>query len=347
MAETSPTLSLPYLQPAQAQKHVTHNEALRMLDAVTQLAVLNAALTEPPALPEAGDRYIVAAGATGEWAGQDHAIALWVDSTWQFFAPRTGWRADVTGSGDTLRFDGVAWVSPAVPPLQNLPLLGVATTADATSRLAVSSDATLLTHAGSDHQVKINKAAAGDTASLLYQTGFSGRAEMGLAGSDGFSIKVSPDGSTWENAIHVDAASYRVGFGTDAPNYPLHVHRPGSAGAALQLTNGESGSGATDGFWFGFSNKAYFWNFENLDTQFATNNTARMTLKADGKVGIGTVSPASLLDVNGAVRCGRYTTAARPSATTSGAGAMVFDTTLAKPVWSDGTVWRDAAGVAV
>ena len=62
---------LPYLAAAQAQKHVTHNEALRRLDAVVQLAVLDATLAAPPASPDEGDRYIVAASATGAWAGQD------------------------------------------------------------------------------------------------------------------------------------------------------------------------------------------------------------------------------------------------------------------------------------
>jgi len=32
---------------------------------------------------------------------------------------------------------------------------------------------------------------------------------------------------------------------------------------------------------------------------------------------------------------------------TSGDGAMIYDTTLNKPIWSDGAVWRDAAGTAV
>ncbi len=58
--------------------------------------------------------------------------------------------------------------------------------------------ATLLNHDGAGHQLKINKAAAGDTASLLYQDAFSGRAELGLAGDDDFHFKVSPDGSELE-----------------------------------------------------------------------------------------------------------------------------------------------------
>jgi len=66
---TSTHLLLPYVLAAQAQKHVTVNEALRLLDGLLQLAVLDRHLTTPPASPADGDRYIVASGATGAWSG--------------------------------------------------------------------------------------------------------------------------------------------------------------------------------------------------------------------------------------------------------------------------------------
>lgn len=72
------------------------------------------------------------------------------------------------------------------------------------------SDATLLNHDGGGHQLKINKASASDTASLLYQDAFSGRAELGLSGDDDFHFKVSADGSTWKEAIVIDRASGEV-----------------------------------------------------------------------------------------------------------------------------------------
>ncbi len=49
----------------------------------------------------------------------------------------------------------------------------------------------------------INKSSAATTASALFQTGFSGRAEFGVAGDDNFQLKVSADGSTWKDAIFV------------------------------------------------------------------------------------------------------------------------------------------------
>ena len=212
MSETSPILSMPYIQPSQAQKHVTHNEALRQLDAIVQLAVISAELTAPPPTPAEGDRYIVSNSATAAWAGQDNAVAVWSDSAWTFHTPLTGWRADVQGSGAQLRYDGGSWVTPDLAPLQNVARVGINSTADDTNRLSVTSDATLLNHAGSGHQLKLNKNSQVDTASLLFQTGFSGRAEMGTAGTDDFAIKVSANGALFNTAIVADAADGSVRF---------------------------------------------------------------------------------------------------------------------------------------
>lgn len=52
---TTPNLDLPYIAAAQAQKHVTHNEAIRALDAVVQLSVLDRSLTSPPGSPAEGE----------------------------------------------------------------------------------------------------------------------------------------------------------------------------------------------------------------------------------------------------------------------------------------------------
>ncbi|MEO5615815.1 MAG: DUF2793 domain-containing protein, partial [Cypionkella sp.] len=56
MPDTSTILSLPLIQPAQAQKHVTHNEAVRLLDLMVQLSVKARALAAPPVSPVLGDR---------------------------------------------------------------------------------------------------------------------------------------------------------------------------------------------------------------------------------------------------------------------------------------------------
>jgi hypothetical protein len=209
MPDDTTILSLPLILPAQAQKHVTHNEALVALDLIVQLAVINRTLTVPPALPSIGDRHIVAAGATGPWVGQAGRIALFTEAGWQFTAPLPGWQAYVMAESQMAFYNGLTWIALSDGPF-SVGQLGVSATADATNRLTVSSPATLLNHAGSGHQLKLNKAAAADTASLLFQTGFSGRAEMGTAGSDDFSVKVSADGATFFTALEAEAATGEV-----------------------------------------------------------------------------------------------------------------------------------------
>lgn len=216
----STVLSLPLIQPSQAQKHVTHNEALRVLDVLVQLNVRSSDDTSPPVAAVDGDRHIVAPGATGDWAGQDHSIAFLENGVWLFFAPQEGWRADVAATSSQVRFDGAGWVGVS-PDTNNLNMVGVNTSADAANRLAVASEATLLSHAGGSHQLKINKAGLSDTGSLLFQDNWSGRAEMGLAGNDDFSVKTSPDGSTWHNTL-IATGGGDVGIGK-TPDAKLDV----------------------------------------------------------------------------------------------------------------------------
>lgn len=213
MSDISTKLSLPYIQPSQAQKHVTHNEGMRRLDTLVQLMVLANDVASPPASPLDGDGYILPSGSTGSWAGHDESIAVFDGGSWVFYTPNSGWIAWVHSAGVQLVFDGGHWVSSTnAMDFQNLDLVGIATSADATNRLAVSSEATLLTHAGAGHQLKLNKSGPTDTASLLFQTNWSGRAEMGTTGSDNFEIKVSNDGVTFHQSIIADSATGRVQF---------------------------------------------------------------------------------------------------------------------------------------
>ena len=82
MSDATTNLLLPWILAAQAQKHVTHNEALRLLDNLVQLSVLDLDLTAPPGSPADGDRYIVASGATGGWAVLCHTISCATTVKW-------------------------------------------------------------------------------------------------------------------------------------------------------------------------------------------------------------------------------------------------------------------------
>lgn len=111
MAETSPRLLLPYLQAAQAQKHVTHNEALRRLDGLVNLTVEDRSRSAPPANPVEGAAYLVAAGATGLWTGWSGDVALWADGAWMRLPARIGWRVWVVAEQLLLVRLAAGWVT--------------------------------------------------------------------------------------------------------------------------------------------------------------------------------------------------------------------------------------------
>ena len=203
MADETFNLELPHILAAQAQKHVTHNEALRRLDGLVQLIVQTESST-PPGSPAEGRCFAVGASPSGAWSGKAGKIALFEDGGWTFMTPRTGWIGWFVDADRQKIWSGSAWAD--LIGESTIPKLGISAAADTTNRLTVSSPATLFSHAGAGHQLKLNKNAAGDTLSLLYQTNWSGRAEMGLAGSDDFEIKVSADGSSWATALKTTAS---------------------------------------------------------------------------------------------------------------------------------------------
>jgi len=104
----TPRLSLPVIEAAQAQKHVTHNEALTLLDALTQLTVESRSLSAPPGSPAEGACYIPAAAATGAWTGWDGQIAV-NDGGWFVIAPFPGLKAWVRDERATLTYEDGVW----------------------------------------------------------------------------------------------------------------------------------------------------------------------------------------------------------------------------------------------
>lgn len=218
--DETPNLRLPYLVAAQAQKHVTHNEALRMLDAVVQLSVKDKDLSVPPATVADGDRYIVATPASGVFAGKEGQIAAFQDNAWMFYAPLVGWLTWIIDEERLYVFNGTSWVAfvgSGGGEVNPASLIGVNTTADVVNKLAVKSDAVLFSHddvtpGSGDMRQVLNKASAGHTVSQLYQSNWSGRAETGLTGDDDWRVKVAPDGVAWKDAIVVNRASGAVRF---------------------------------------------------------------------------------------------------------------------------------------
>lgn len=103
------TLGLPLVQPSQAQKHVTVNEALTRLDALAQLTLISRSVTTPPSGPAEADAYAVPVGATEDWSASEGKVAVFVNGGWSFVAPRPGWRAWIADEGTAAQFDGSEW----------------------------------------------------------------------------------------------------------------------------------------------------------------------------------------------------------------------------------------------
>lgn len=110
MADTA-RLTLPLVAPAQAQKHVTVNEAFARLDGLVQLVLQSVSTTTPPLTAPEGDCYHVPLGAVNAWAGQGGQIAMASGGGWIFVPAHPGFRAFIADENRHAAFDGTVWVS--------------------------------------------------------------------------------------------------------------------------------------------------------------------------------------------------------------------------------------------
>jgi uncharacterized protein DUF2793 len=102
------------LDAAQAQKHVTVNEALARLDTAAQLRLVSISVTVPPVTAGDGVAYYVPTGAVNAWDGHIGEVAIFANGGWVFMLPRTGWRAWVEDIERHAFFDGFDWRIEAV-----------------------------------------------------------------------------------------------------------------------------------------------------------------------------------------------------------------------------------------
>lgn len=242
-------LGITLIAQSQAQKEVTANQAFTTIDALMNVGAIDRGLDTPPGSPLDGDLYIIGSSPTGAWAGQAGNIAYY-QSGWKFITPNEGMTLWVNDEDLLYTFDGSAWNSSggggggagalddlsdvAITSVANYHILqydgtnfvnqlnidnvskvGINATSDSTNKLSVSSAAVLFNHNGSNSQVKVNKSSGTDTASHLFQNGFSGRAEFGLIGDDNFQVKVSSDGSSWNQSYVITASSGDIEFKQD------------------------------------------------------------------------------------------------------------------------------------
>lgn len=109
-ASPTPRLSLPLLEPGQAQKEMFHNEALAVLDIAVQAAVVAAMADVPPAAPAIGQCWIVGAAPQGDWVGHAGKLAGWTEGGWRFLTAGEGMQIWVAADQAFAVHTGGAWV---------------------------------------------------------------------------------------------------------------------------------------------------------------------------------------------------------------------------------------------
>jgi hypothetical protein len=308
----TPHLGMPLIAASQSQKHVTHNQAIVILDAIVMLSVIDSTHTAPPGSPTEGDRYKVAAAATGAWATWDLNITLYTNGQWVKIVPKKGWTCFDEATGALTVWTGSGWTDLAaaggyltITAAGNgtLTKLGILTAADNTNRLAVKSNAALFSHddvtpGTGDMRIVLNKSAAGKDAAFNFQDAFSTRALFGLLGDDNFTIKVSADGSAFKTSIVIDKSNGHIGInGSPDSNNWLAVNADGilfnkDASGDMRITINKSTAGKDAGFTLqdNFSTRALFGllgddNFTVKVTPDASTFYTALTIdKSSGKI---------------------------------------------------------------
>ena len=233
---SSTNLLLPYLSANQAQKHVTHNEAIRLLDGLVQLSVRDRNLAVPPGSPTDGDRYLVASAASGAWNDWDLNIAYFVDGAWMKLAPRAGWLCWVEDEALLLAYDGEAWGA-VTSGGSGRALKGI-------TRLYDGNSITL----GADVTAVLIKGVGGGAGGGGAQGGVGGGA-VGAGGASGAYFEAL------KTVAGGDTLNYQIGFG-GAPG--ANHGSNGEDGGTTSITNGDwtlegeggvAGSGQTNGNW--------------------------------------------------------------------------------------------------
>jgi hypothetical protein len=109
MSESTTRLGLPLLHAGQAQKEMTHNEALALLDLIVQPYVI-AIADIPPETPEPGDAWLIGDAPEGAWTGRAGAVAGWSEAGWRYVPPSAGMRISLGDSGLGAEYREGSWI---------------------------------------------------------------------------------------------------------------------------------------------------------------------------------------------------------------------------------------------
>ena len=305
MTETTTRLGLPFIIASQAQKHITHNEALRDLDVLVHLTVEDNTLTTPPADALDGQCYVVADGATGDWSGRATQIAVRKDQAWHFYIPKEGWSCWLRSRNAMMVFEGYGWIdiiSPNAQRGQSAYELAQAEGFEGTVQEWLASLKGADGAAGADGQDGVNgtngrdgaDGAAGRDGKSAYQLavdgGFSGTLAEWLTSLNGTDGADGADGSDGVNGRHgVDGSN-----GIDGKSaYDLAVDEgySGTLSEWLQSLKGADGADGTNGSsdWNSITNKPRIQvTHKNVFESFVSVTNQNVNVTSDVRLKWGT-----------------------------------------------------------
>jgi hypothetical protein len=113
---TTPNLVLDYISSSQAQKEVTHNDALNDLDFLTKTSIIDYTISTPPGSPATGASYIIGPSPTGAWTGFANALTGYY-AGWSIKPPQAGWTVWTQNGNRVLYYNGSAWALLTTPKI--------------------------------------------------------------------------------------------------------------------------------------------------------------------------------------------------------------------------------------
>lgn len=112
MTDTTPRHLLPLLAAGQAQKEITHNEALMLIDMLIAGTVDGVGVNTPPDTRSIGQAWIVGPSPTADWVGHQHRLVAWMPGGWRSLALPPGAAVRDASGKLWLRGDS-GWAGPA------------------------------------------------------------------------------------------------------------------------------------------------------------------------------------------------------------------------------------------
>lgn len=240
---TTSRLKMPLITESQAQKHITHNEALQMLDVFVNGSLKSITVTTPPGSPTEGDAYFIPGGGSGDWAAYVGYIAHWFNFQWYFYEVPTNIILYIEDDAAPKRYDGTTW---------NVEGSGGKVYVDASggnaTLTAQQSSADVIQIGGSGSALTLTLDALEKTWTILNDSSANVTVSTGAGGTvfveAGFQANVVGDGTGIRPAFTIAPDGLKVGNVLNPPLYSTSSTPSASSnyGAVIFVTDGDAGS---------------------------------------------------------------------------------------------------------